>query len=74
MKNAQELRTTLANATAKLVAGEMTARDASAVANLAGKMIASCKAQLEGYELLGEKVQIEFLRELPELNTPRNSK
>jgi hypothetical protein len=63
MKNAQDLRKTLSNVTQKLISGEMTSKDASAVANLAGKMIASAKAQIENYSLLGEKVQIEFLRE-----------
>lgn len=65
MENTQELRETLSTVMEKLLNGSITARDAAAAANIAGKMISSAKAQLDQYQLQGEKPHIQFLIEKP---------
>ena len=63
MNNAHELRTELAAVFAALRAGEIKASDAAELANLAGKMINSAKAQVEYYALRKEAPNIQFLDE-----------
>lgn len=63
MKTATQLRRDLALVFDELRSGEIDTKHASELANLAGKMISSAKAQLEYYELTGEKPVIEFLQE-----------
>lgn len=63
MKTANQLRRDLADVFDELRAGAIDTKQASELANLAGKMISSAKAQLEYYELIGEKPVIEFLQE-----------
>ena len=66
MNNAHELRTELAAVFAALRAGEIKAGDAAELANLAGKMINSAKAQVEYYALRKEAPSIKFLDETGE--------
>ena len=61
MKNANELRNQLSKVFTQLANGEMTAQDASELANIAGKMINSAKVQLEYNQLTGDNRRIEFL-------------
>lgn len=61
MKNANELRNQLSKVFAQLANGEMTAQDASELANIAGKMINSAKVQLEYNQAIGDNRRIEFL-------------
>lgn len=61
MKNAEELRSDLAEVFCALKAGIIAAKDASELANLAGKMIASAKVQVEYYALRKESPRIAFL-------------
>jgi hypothetical protein len=61
MKNADELRTELADVFAKLKAGQIKPGEAAELANLAGKMINSAKAQVEYYALRKEVPSIGFL-------------
>ncbi len=61
MKNANELRKELSEVFNKLKAGDISHCDAAAMANIAGKMINSAKAQIEYYSLRQEKPDIEFL-------------
>jgi hypothetical protein len=63
MKNVQQLRNELATVITDLRNGTITARDAGAVANLAGKMISSAKAQLDHCALRGDAPNITFLKE-----------
>jgi hypothetical protein len=63
MKNATELRMDLAAVFDDLRAGAIDTKHASELANIAGKMISSAKAQIEYYELLGGKPAIPFLQE-----------
>ena len=63
MKNAHELRCELAQVFASLKAGQINASDAAELANLAGKMINSAKAQVEYYALRKESPSIQFLDE-----------
>jgi hypothetical protein len=63
MKNTQELRVVLSGVMSGLLNGTVTARDAGAAANIAGKIISSAKAQLEQYELQKERPNIKFLIE-----------
>lgn len=51
MNTASELRAELAKVFAKLKAGEIKPNEAAELANLAGKMIASAKVQVEYYAL-----------------------
>ena len=61
MKNAEELRDELAQTFAQLKAGEIKASEAAELANLAGKMIASAKVQVEYFALRKEAPKIDFL-------------
>lgn len=63
MKNATQLRYDLAEVFDDLRAGNIEVKQASELANIAGKMISSVKAQLEYYELTGDKPVIPFLEE-----------
>jgi len=62
MKNANELRAALSKVFTDLQNGEIQAKDASELANIAGKMISSAKAQVEYYALRKESPEISFLR------------
>lgn len=62
MKNAEQLRDELGAVFQGLKAGSIKHGDAAELANLAGKMIASAKVQVEYYALRKEKPSIEFLR------------
>ena len=61
MKNAEELRDELAQTFAQLKSGEIKPSDAAELANLAGKMIASAKVQVEYFALRKESPRIAFL-------------
>lgn len=61
MKNADELRNELAQTFAELKAGAIKPSEAAELANLAGKMIASAKVQVEYFVLRKESPRIEFL-------------
>ncbi len=61
MKNAEELRAELSQTFAQLKAGEIKASEAAELANLAGKMIASAKVQVEYFALRKEAPKIDFL-------------
>lgn len=61
MKNAEELRDELAQTFVQLKAGEIKASEAAELANLAGKMIASAKVQVEYFALRNESPRIKFL-------------
>ena len=61
MKNAEELRAELAQTFAQLKAGEIKPGEAAELANLAGKMIASAKVQVEYFALRKESPRIAFL-------------
>jgi len=63
MKTATQLRNDLAKVFDELRAGAIDTKHASELANIAGKMISSAKAQLEYYELTGDKPVIPFLEE-----------
>lgn len=63
MKNMSELRKELASVFGELRAGTVETKTAAELANLAGKIISSAKAQVEYYALLGEKQRIAFLDE-----------
>ena len=61
MKNVEELRTQLAEVFTGLQNGTIKHKDASELANLAGKMINSAKVQVEYYALRKEAPVIPFL-------------
>lgn len=61
MKNADELRDELAQTFAQLKAGTIKPGEAAELANLAGKMIASAKVQVEYFALRKESPRIAFL-------------
>ena len=61
MKNAEELRDELAQTFAQLKAGAIKPSEAAELANLAGKMIASAKVQVEYFVLRKESPRIKFL-------------
>lgn len=63
MNTASELRAELAQVFAKLKAGEIKPGEAAELANLAGKMIASAKVQVEYYALRKESPEIDFLKD-----------
>lgn len=63
MNTASELRTELASVFAQLKAGSIKPSEAAELANLAGKMIASAKVQVEYYALRKESPEIGFLKE-----------
>lgn len=66
MKNATQLRRDLAQVFEELRSGAIDTKHASELANIAGKMIISAKAQIEYYELTGDKPKISFLDESTE--------
>ena len=61
MKNVEELRAHLSNVFTDLKTGGITHKDASELANLAGKMINSAKVQVEYYSIRNEAPVIKFL-------------
>ena len=61
MKNADELRDELSKIFAQLKAGAIKPSEAAELANLAGKMIASAKIQVEYFSLRKESPRIKFL-------------
>lgn len=61
MKNAEELRDELAQTFAQLKAGAIKPTEAAELANIAGKMIASAKVQVEYFALRKESPRIAFL-------------
>lgn len=63
MNNAHELRTELANVFQQLKAGEIKPSEAAELANLAGKMIASAKVQVEYAALRKDTPVIAFLKD-----------
>lgn len=65
MKNAEELRDELAQTFAQLKAGAIKPSEAAELANLAGKMIASAKVQVEYFALRKESPRIKFLEASP---------
>ena len=63
MKTASELRAELAQVFAQLKAGEIKHAEAAELANLAGKMIASAKVQVEYAALRKDVPEITFLKD-----------
>lgn len=63
MNNCKQLRAELATTFKQLKAGKIQPREASALANLAGKMISSAKAQIDYQTLHKQPKKIEFLEE-----------
>ena len=63
MNTASELRAELAAVFAQLKAGEIKPSEAAELANLAGKMIASAKVQVEYAALRKDTPTIEFLKD-----------
>ena len=61
MTNAQELRDELAQTFSQLKSGAIKPSEAAELANLAGKMIASAKVQVEYFALRKESPRIKFL-------------
>lgn len=61
MKKADELRSELADVFAKLKSGQIKPGEAAELANIAGKMINSARAQIEYYALRKEAPSIGFL-------------
>jgi hypothetical protein len=61
MKNVSELRDQLSQVFAELRSGAIKAKDASELANIAGKLINSAKVQIEYYALRKDKPSIPFL-------------
>jgi len=61
VKNAERLRDELAQTFAQLKAGAIKPSEAAELANLAGKMIASAKVQVEYFALRKESPRIKFL-------------
>ncbi len=61
MKNAEELRDELAQTFSQLKSGAIKPSEAAELANLAGKMIASAKVQVEYFALRKESPRIKFL-------------
>ena len=63
MNNANELRKQLVEVFEQLKSGEIKHSEAAELANLAGKMIASAKVQIEYYALRKESPKINFLQD-----------
>ena len=63
MNTASELRAQLAQVFAQLKAGAIKPSEAAELANLAGKMIASAKVQVEYAALRSDIPVIEFLKD-----------
>ena len=68
MKNAEELRSNLADVFQQLKTGTINPAEAAELANLAGKMINSAKVQVEYYALRKEAPTIQFLQQEQEAN------
>lgn len=68
MQNIVELRNSLADNYVKLKAGKMNIALGKELANTAGKIINSCKAQLDYNQMIGSKGTIDFLESVPTLN------
>lgn len=66
MKNVEELRQQLATVFEDLKAGEIKAKDADALANIAGKMINATKVQVEYFALRKDVPKIPFLERAQE--------
>lgn len=63
MKNVNELRAQLSEVFTMLKSGAIEAKEASELANIAGKMINSAKVQVEYYALRKETPKIAFIEE-----------
>ena len=63
MNTASELRAELARVFVKLKAGEITHTEAAELANLAGKMVASAKVQVQYAALRKDVPEITFLKD-----------
>lgn len=63
MNTATELRAELARVFAQLKAGEIKPSEAAELANIAGKMIASAKVQVEYAALRKDAPLIKFLKD-----------
>ena len=61
INNIKELRDDLLKVYAGLRTGKTTASEAKEATNTAGKVISSCKVQMEYSKLKGEKPEVEFL-------------
>lgn len=61
MRNVEELREGLSHVWDELRAGAIKPHEAAELANIAGKMIASAKVQVEYAALRGDKPEIAFL-------------
>ena len=61
MQNITDLRKSLADNYTKLKAGKMNVALGKELANTAGKIINSCKAQLDYQSMIGTKSKIDFL-------------
>jgi len=61
VKNAEELRDELAQTFSQLKSGAIKPSEAAELANIAGKMIASAKVQVEYFALRKESPRIKFL-------------
>lgn len=63
MKNAEELRASLAEVFEQLRSGQIKPGEAAELANLGGKMISSAKVQVEYYALRKETPNIPWLEQ-----------
>lgn len=63
MKNCKELRDNLAQVFEDLRSNKIDASKAAELANIAGKMINSAKAQIDYYALTKDAPNIDFLKE-----------
>ena len=61
MQNIKELRNGLASNYAKMVAKKMPISTGKELANTAGKILSSCKVELEYNKIMGVKKKIDFL-------------
>lgn len=61
MKNIKELRNSLATNYAKMASKKMPIATGKELANTAGKILSSCKVELEYNKTMGVKKKIDFL-------------
>jgi hypothetical protein len=61
MKNIEQLRESLSDNYTRIKAGKMGLNIGKELANTAGKILNSCKVQLEYNTLMGKKNKIDFL-------------
>jgi len=61
MQNIKQLRDGLASNYAQMVAKEMPIQTGKELANTAGKILSSCKVELEYNKTMGVKKKIDFL-------------